>query len=311
MCAQKLSAHRCYWGPFTIFLSKNYQREYQSKKISNMQVWEMAMNFTDLQMFSLPPLSFSDFRLLFVLLVLRKGFIVEIFAIHSGALLILAVCSFPPQVVPVHVHHTTLQLTSSSVIPCEMWVCGNSLFHTCYHGESLYMWGIAYSTRKQDKIWTPEKSWARGLDAERRRRWVQEMYLYDGTFLSSLHVNYCSLGNKNPQGASFVPGTWRCWDAALNRLEGETWSWGLELHGIFEPISGWMNECMVVIPPHSKHYNGEGLKMSPSSPLKPQFLPGQMITLLLLHCPVITVLPPALPTGVGILCAHSQEFVRL
>lgn len=152
MCAQKLSAHRCYWGPFTIFLSKNYQIEYQSKKISNMQVWEMAMNFPELQMFSLPPLSFSDFCLLFVLLVLRKGFVVEIFAIHSGALLILAVCSFPPQVLPVHVHHTTLQLTYSSVTPCEMWVCGNSLLHTCYHGESLYMWGIAYSPRTKYEL---------------------------------------------------------------------------------------------------------------------------------------------------------------
>lgn len=30
----------------------------------------------------------------------------------------------------------------------------------------------------------------------------------------------------------------------------------------------FMDECMIVIPPHPKHYNGEKVKSSPSSPLK-------------------------------------------
>lgn len=68
---------------------------------------------------------------------------------------------------------------------------------------------------------------------------------------------------------------------------------------------------MIVIPPHPKCYNGERWKGSPSSPLKSPFLPGQKIPLLCLHCPSLTVLPPALPAGVGIPCAHSQEFVQL
>lgn len=82
----------------------------------------MSMNFTELRIFSFSPTSFSDFCLLFVLLVLRKGFVVEIFAVHPGTVLVLAVCSFPSHVLPVPVDHTTLQPTCSYIMPCEMWV---------------------------------------------------------------------------------------------------------------------------------------------------------------------------------------------
>ena len=184
----------------------------------------MAMNFPELMICSLPPMSFSDFCLLFVLLVLRKVFVVEILAIHSGTLLIFAVWSLPLQVLPAPKNPTTLQLSCSCIVPCEMWVCGYSLCHICYHGQSPHMWGIAYSPGKQDKIRTPERSWAGGW-CWRRWWWVQERHLYDGTFLNSLHVNYCSLGNKNSQGSSFASGSWSYWEAVLRRLEGEARSW--------------------------------------------------------------------------------------
>lgn len=124
------------------------------------------MNFIESRIFSFPPMSFSDFCLLFLLLVLRKGFVAEIFAVHSGTLLFLAVCSVPPRVLPVHVDHMTFQPTCSCIIPGEMCVRGYSLSHSCYYGQGPHIWGIAYSPRKQDKIQTPEKSWAGGLDAE-------------------------------------------------------------------------------------------------------------------------------------------------
>lgn len=94
-----------------------YQREYRSKQISTTWLWEKSTNFTELRIFSFPPMSFSDFCLLFALLRLRKVF-VEIFAILSGTLLILAVGSFPPWVLPTHVHHNALQLKCSCIIPC-------------------------------------------------------------------------------------------------------------------------------------------------------------------------------------------------
>lgn len=64
-------------------------------------------------------------------------------------------------------------------------------------------------------------------------------------------------------------------------------------------VDRWMDGCLMVIPAHPKHYSGNGMKSSPSSPLKPQFLPGQMIPLLL-HCSALIVPPPALSTGVGV-----------
>lgn len=84
----------------------------------------MAMNFPELKVFSLPPMSFSDFCLFFVLLVLRKGFVVEIFAICSGTLLIFAVCSFP-SLPESSLHMRTIIQLSNQLAPAQYPVrCG-------------------------------------------------------------------------------------------------------------------------------------------------------------------------------------------
>lgn len=45
-----------------------------ANRFQNTWLWEKSMNFTELRIFSFPPLSFSDFCLLFALLGLRKVF---------------------------------------------------------------------------------------------------------------------------------------------------------------------------------------------------------------------------------------------
>lgn len=142
-----------------------------------------------------------------VLLVPKKGFVVEIFAVHSGTLPVLAVCSFPPPVPPVHGDHAT---------PTNWFGCNTLRGVGWWLLPTPYL--LSWSVLTCEVLPTAPESRTKYKLQKRAKQEVLMLkqmvvgsgkFLGDGTFLTLLHVDYCSLGNKNPQGASSAPGTWR------------------------------------------------------------------------------------------------------
>lgn len=141
---------------------------------------------------------------------------------------------------------------------------GYSLSHACYCGQSPHIWGIAYSPRKQDKIQTHEKSWAASLDAEGDGGFRKSTYVMVHFWLHYMWIT--AVLETKPLKVPYLhqaPGDVEmlCWAGWKMRHRAGARSCMVYLN-LF------MDECMIVIPPHPKHYNGERVKSSPSSPLK-------------------------------------------